>query len=90
VPSYRADVSRDVAFFLRRTVTDRAAIEADVAENGMFARLRRAREAEPARPSPRGRAEDEPHEGQHHLSQHLHRARRLGPPVPGSALRVRG
>ena len=47
-PRYRADVSRDVAFFLRRMVTDRAAIETDVAENSMFARLRRAREAEHA------------------------------------------
>lgn len=48
VPSFRADVSRDVAFFLRRMVTDRAAIETDAAENGMFARLRRSREAEHA------------------------------------------
>lgn len=38
VPSYRDQVQAEVAFFLRRFVTDRAAIEADVAQNSMFAR----------------------------------------------------
>jgi acetyl esterase/lipase len=40
IPSFRAAVAQDIAFFLRRMVTDRAAIEADVAANGMFAARR--------------------------------------------------
>jgi acetyl esterase/lipase len=39
VPSYRAAVARDIAFFLRRMVTDRDAIAADVAANSLFARV---------------------------------------------------
>ena len=36
VPSFRAAVQRDVAFFLRRTVADRDAIDADVAAHAIF------------------------------------------------------
>jgi acetyl esterase/lipase len=39
VPSYRAAVAQDVAFFLRRTVADREAIAADVAAHSIFARV---------------------------------------------------
>jgi acetyl esterase/lipase len=39
VPSYRAAVAADIAFFLRRMVADRDAIAADVAANGIFARV---------------------------------------------------
>jgi acetyl esterase/lipase len=39
VPSYRAAVARDVAFFLRRMITDRDAIAADVTANSIFARV---------------------------------------------------
>jgi hypothetical protein len=37
VPAYRAAVAQDIAFFLRRMVTDRESIEADVAANSIFA-----------------------------------------------------
>jgi hypothetical protein len=37
VPAYRSAVAQDIAFFLRRMVTDRESIEADVAANSIFA-----------------------------------------------------
>ena len=40
VPSYRAAVQQDVAFFIRRMVTDRETIAADVAANSIFAAAR--------------------------------------------------
>jgi acetyl esterase/lipase len=40
VPAFRAAVARDIAFFLRRMVTDREAIAADVEANSIFARRR--------------------------------------------------
>jgi acetyl esterase/lipase len=40
IPSFRAAVAQDVAFFLRRMVTDREAIEADAAANSIFAARR--------------------------------------------------
>ena len=41
VPSFRGPVAQDVAFFLRRMVSDSATIAADVAANSMFARVSR-------------------------------------------------
>jgi acetyl esterase/lipase len=41
VPSFRAAVAADVAFFLRRMVTEAGAIAADVTANSIFARVSR-------------------------------------------------
>jgi hypothetical protein len=41
IPSYRAAVQHDIAFFLRRMVADRDAIAADAAANNIFAVRRR-------------------------------------------------
>jgi acetyl esterase/lipase len=49
VPSYRAAVQQQVAFFLRRTVADRQAIEAEAAANNPFAHLRTGPAGRPLR-----------------------------------------